>query len=1210
MRRAILLAVGGALILGLSRAHAPLHAQSAPPDALSFFKNYFLTGDYVVAGVGLRGQGVNGIATGSIQVSGVPAGADIAAAFLYWQVVTKDKAPDSGSLTATFRNRPLASADGSFARQLGEGTSPCWSAGGGTGSSSGVNRTYSYRADVLRLFDVDESTGKFVVNGAHQVQLPDGGGATALGASLVIVFRDETRPLSAIVLYDGAFTMDQTTQAMSQRIQGFYQPATTSGTLSFIVGSGQENKPERLTLNGAAIANNAIRAAAGASWDNPTFQVTSPVTQPTVTAGIDHVGTSTFDCLTWAAVIYKTSVADTDGDGLLDVWETATAAAPVADPRGRALPPLADMGANPNRKDVFMELGYMDAAGQSYGGATKPAHSHLPPHATLKLIGDAFKAAPEPIAIHFDAGNDYPAGDALDAANNAEEYLIRGAGLARGGEGIPETATVCQRGVTDAPWVCQYSAYPGTVGWKTGFRFLRDEVLSVTPPPGIAAPPASEDACSLPGYTCNRRFDENRRSMFRYALFAHALGVPKSEAPCLDAANRPAPGDASTGSCSSPLRDNPAFHVPVTNTGVGDFPGGDVMVTLGAFNDVDGKPVGTPFMQASTLMHEFGHNALRRHGGEAAAPNCSPTYLSVMNYLYQLRGLLDDGGKPHLDFSRTIIGPSITETSVSDGSHSLLPYRLGWYAPLAGSYLDGLSLGASRHCNGTTVAPGEAPMVRIDARTAAGAIDWNANARVDIDMPLDVDFNGSTNTSSGAPEILGGSDDWRHLLLNQIGARRNTGALYIGPFGQLAVGPLSLDTGRGDLGRGDLGRGDLGRGDLGRGDLGRGDLGRGDLGRGDLGRGDLGQIALGRGDLGRGDLGGGDLFLNDPDNPSGELDLDMVIGTAKAPTNEFRACIIGIGTCQLPAGVTLAYPLHRVRFDWKSPNVGDVVAYTLYRIAGADILPGQGRVVVGTLNGVVGQGDYNIVDGAQLVNGAQYTYFIIATYADGTRSDLSNLITITAINDTPIGGNDRYTATAGGSLVVPAAGALSNDSDDDSPIRTVLIAGPVNGTLQLNADGSFTYVPAAGFAGTDSFVYGVTDGQATTQTTVSIEVKRPAYGFIGVQNLPATKPANLGSSVPLRWQFTLAGAVVDSSLAAPQIVICNAAGAVVYRGDPTDPGASSFQPPSLANGYTWGFNWQSKGIPAGTYTVFIGSLRTNQTFAAGTAFGPFTITLK
>jgi len=46
---------------------------------LAFFKNYFITGDYVVGGVGLAGSG-----RGDILIEGVPAGTDIAAAFLYW----------------------------------------------------------------------------------------------------------------------------------------------------------------------------------------------------------------------------------------------------------------------------------------------------------------------------------------------------------------------------------------------------------------------------------------------------------------------------------------------------------------------------------------------------------------------------------------------------------------------------------------------------------------------------------------------------------------------------------------------------------------------------------------------------------------------------------------------------------------------------------------------------------------------------------------------------------------------------------------------------------------------------------------------------------------------------------------------------------------------------------------------------------------------
>ncbi len=50
----------GIFLLGASTAHAE--------QSLGFFKNYFLTGDYVAAGVGLRGKGVNGIATGTITI--------------------------------------------------------------------------------------------------------------------------------------------------------------------------------------------------------------------------------------------------------------------------------------------------------------------------------------------------------------------------------------------------------------------------------------------------------------------------------------------------------------------------------------------------------------------------------------------------------------------------------------------------------------------------------------------------------------------------------------------------------------------------------------------------------------------------------------------------------------------------------------------------------------------------------------------------------------------------------------------------------------------------------------------------------------------------------------------------------------------------------------------------------------------------------------
>ncbi|MCW5780530.1 MAG: cadherin-like domain-containing protein, partial [Nitrospira sp.] len=67
---------------------------------------------------------------------------------------------------------------------------------------------------------------------------------------------------------------------------------------------------------------------------------------------------------------------------------------------------------------------------------------------------------------------------------------------------------------------------------------------------------------------------------------------------------------------------------------------------------------------------------------------------------------------------------------------------------------------------------------------------------------------------------------------------------------------------------------------------------------------------------------------------------------------------------------------------------------------------------------------------------------------------------------------------------------LANDNDPDSPTLTATLGtGPTNGSLVLNADGTFTYRPNAGFTGTDTFTYRVSDGAtASNLATVTITV--------------------------------------------------------------------------------------------------------------------------
>lgn len=93
----------------------------------------------------------------------------------------------------------------------------------------------------------------------------------------------------------------------------------------------------------------------------------------------------------------------------------------------------------------------------------------------------------------------------------------------------------------------------------------------------------------------------------------------------------------------------------------------------------------------------------------------------------------------------------------------------------------------------------------------------------------------------------------------------------------------------------------------------------------------------------------------------------------------------------------------------------------------------------------------------------------------------------------PIARDDFYTTTEGTPLSVPAPGVLANDSDPDGDSLTAqLVAGPSNGTLVLNPDGSFTYTPNAGFNGTDTFTYQASDGSALSNVaTVTIQVLAP-----------------------------------------------------------------------------------------------------------------------
>ena len=81
------------------------------------------------------------------------------------------------------------------------------------------------------------------------------------------------------------------------------------------------------------------------------------------------------------------------------------------------------------------------------------------------------------------------------------------------------------------------------------------------------------------------------------------------------------------------------------------------------------------------------------------------------------------------------------------------------------------------------------------------------------------------------------------------------------------------------------------------------------------------------------------------------------------------------------------------------------------------------------------------------------------------------------INPPPVARADAFSTDEDTVLTVAAPGVLANDNDPDGdPITAIKVTGPSHGTVTLNADGSFTYTPATGFTGTDSFTYKANDG--------------------------------------------------------------------------------------------------------------------------------------
>ncbi|WP_426000361.1 Ig-like domain-containing protein [Caulobacter sp. DWR1-3-2b1] len=158
---------------------------------------------------------------------------------------------------------------------------------------------------------------------------------------------------------------------------------------------------------------------------------------------------------------------------------------------------------------------------------------------------------------------------------------------------------------------------------------------------------------------------------------------------------------------------------------------------------------------------------------------------------------------------------------------------------------------------------------------------------------------------------------------------------------------------------------------------------------------------------------------------------------------------------------------------------GDALTVTFLGAAahGSVVINGGGTVTYTPTAGYVGADSfsYTLADG----RGGVATGVVSVTVGAGTgnRAPTAVVDSISTAQNVAISFNPR-----------------NNDSDADGDALSVTVVGsPAHGSAVLNANGTITYTPAAGYVGADSFTYTISDGRGGVATaTINLTITAPA----------------------------------------------------------------------------------------------------------------------
>lgn len=419
-----------------------------------------------------------------------------------------------------------------------------------------------------------------------------------------------------------------------------------------------------------------------------------------------------------SASLVGSPMGDSDGDGLPDSWEVCGV---DSDSDGDIDVDLPAMGANPFRKDAFVEIDWMVD-----NDSLPPAdHSHEPWLPGLINAWNELNAAPvtnpaadgtptpSGIALHLDVGTLY-ANYALDFDGDATPEISVGSDgnldLDAVPDGIPDIGNLGALGT-------------GTAGGGNQLA----EIASLTPA-GFGSGTAFAGI-----KTAN--FNAVRNFVFRYGVFAHTYpSVPPLSSGQSECVSFPPCNDFYLTFGGWPRQ-----TLDQNRDGVPDFGAAPLLGPAGL--PVDGLVAD----HANVFLHELGHTLGLGHGGDDAL-NYKPNYVSIMNYAFDTGGVSFDfdgdfiGDAVGVDFNRD----GVTDTSRHMYSNGVLPARV-----------ESALNEATGIADGSVITLYSCPSGSIAAAKGDTGIDWNCNGTPG-ENPVSVDIN----NADGSLDTLNDHDDY------------------------------------------------------------------------------------------------------------------------------------------------------------------------------------------------------------------------------------------------------------------------------------------------------------------------------------------------------------------------------------------------------------------------------------------------------------------